>query len=136
MPDSNNGKVLDLATVQKIKAALLSRKARLDGEMTSRELEQGVLEQGDSQAELVDLAQSLELIERNTNLQDQERREVASINAALQRMSLGNYGQCEDCDEAIPVKRLLAVPEAAVCARCQSIRERQRARQAAGSLAG
>lgn len=123
--------VLDPATIEKIRTELLQRKARLDREMTGREREQGVLEQGDSQAELVDLAQSLELIERNTSLQEQERREVASIDAALVKLSLGNYGTCEDCDELIPVRRLLAVPEATVCARCQSVRERQRARQVA-----
>ena len=129
------GSLLDPAMVIQIRSELLKRKARLDGEMQDREKEQVFLEQVDTQAEMVDVAQNLELIERNTSLQDQERREVASINAALTRLNQGNYGKCEDCAEAIPVKRLLAVPEATLCARCQSVRERERARLSHRGLA-
>ena len=54
----------------------------------------------------------------------QARRELASIAAALQRLREGNYGECQDCGEAIDELRLLALPAAALCAPCQSIHER------------
>ena len=123
---------METGTFQKVREELLARRTRLQEEMARRESEQGVLEQVDTQAEMVDIAQSVELIERNTTLQDQESRELEAINLALSKMNQGGYGDCEDCDEPIPDKRLLAVPEATLCARCQSIRERERARVRAG----
>lgn len=123
---------METGTFQKVREELLARRTRLQEEMARRESEQGVLEQVDTQAEMVDIAQSVELIERNTTLQDQESRELEAINQALSKMTQGGYGDCEDCDEPIPDKRLLAVPEATLCARCQSIRERERARVRAG----
>jgi DnaK suppressor protein len=118
----------EIETFQKIRDELLARRTRLQDEMARRETEQGVLEQIDTQAELVDIAQSVELIERNTTIQDQESRELEAINQALSKMSQGGYGDCEDCDEPIPERRLMVVPEATLCARCQAIRERERAR--------
>ncbi|NBT36230.1 MAG: hypothetical protein EBT03_11980 [Betaproteobacteria bacterium] len=123
---------METGTFEKVREELLARRARLQDEMARRESEQGLLEQVDTQAEMVDIAQNVELIERNTTLQDQESRELEAINQALFKMTQGGYGDCEDCDEPIPDKRLLAVPEATLCARCQSIRERERARVRAG----
>ncbi len=123
---------METGTFKKVREELLARRTRLQEEMARRESEQGILEQVDTQAEMVDIAQSVELIERNTTLQDQESRELEAINLALSKMSQGGYGDCEDCDEPIPDKRLFAVPEATLCARCQSIRERERARVRAG----
>ncbi|MFN7685287.1 MAG: TraR/DksA family transcriptional regulator [Oligoflexia bacterium] len=122
----------DFESLKKIHSDLTERKGRLDREMTGREREQGELERIDTQAEMVDVAQSLELIERNMSLQEQERRELASIDRALEKISSGEYGSCEDCGEEIPFKRLLAVPEARFCTRCQSLAERERARSRAG----
>ncbi len=46
-----------------------------------------------------------------------------SLEAAAARIAAGTYGQCEGCGEAIPMPRLLASPEAALCAPCQNARE-------------
>ena len=45
--------------------------------------------------------------------------EIAAVNAALQRMDDGQYGDCVDCGDAITEARLLAAPEAARCIHCQ-----------------
>lgn len=46
-------------------------------------------------------------------------RELAEIEIALLRMSLGTYGTCERCGERIPVARLYDRPHTRFCAPCQ-----------------
>lgn len=41
------------------------------------------------------------------------------IERAMQRMTEGRYGLCEDCHCPIPVERLTARPEATRCIECQ-----------------
>ena len=41
------------------------------------------------------------------------------IQAALARMDAGRYGYCAQCDQAIPVERLFAIPQAPLCMHCQ-----------------
>jgi hypothetical protein len=41
------------------------------------------------------------------------------IDAALGRLERGDFGICAECGEAIPVKRLEAIPWAAYCGPCQ-----------------
>jgi len=48
----------------------------------------------------------------------------ANLREALRRLRDGSYGHCGDCDEPIPEKRLLAMPEATLCVPCQEQRER------------
>lgn len=53
------------------------------------------------------------------SLSDRERREVQEIEAALQRMADGTYGQCAGCGGAIGRGRLEAIPEAKLCVDCE-----------------
>jgi RNA polymerase-binding transcription factor DksA len=43
---------------------------------------------------------------------------------ALERLDAGGYGVCEECGAAIRPARLIAMPEATTCVRCQERRER------------
>ncbi len=54
---------------------------------------------------------------------EQERIELDAVEAALQRIASGAYGQCVDCGQAIPTARLRASPEAARCIPCQEAAE-------------
>lgn len=51
-------------------------------------------------------------------LDERGRRELAAIDAALDRIRSGRYGECVRCGEEIPVARLRAQPEAIDCVRC------------------
>jgi DnaK suppressor protein len=51
--------------------------------------------------------------------------ELLLVEAALQRLDAGTYGDCLDCGEPIAFDRLLVQPEAARCAACQTVVERQ-----------
>lgn len=53
-------------------------------------------------------------------LNDREREKVHSIDEALLRMSEGEYGVCEECEEEIPVGRLKVLPFTRHCVRCKS----------------
>lgn len=52
-------------------------------------------------------------------LDEHETAELAQIDAALQRMAAGTYGQCLDCGDDIPLARLQATPQALRCIDCQ-----------------
>ena len=56
----------------------------------------------------------------------QEQRdfdEMAEVEAALQRLDGGIYGDCADCGEPISLQRLRVQPAALRCAPCQAARE-------------
>jgi DnaK suppressor protein len=47
------------------------------------------------------------------------RRALADIESALERMRSGGYGLCVACAQPIDLDRLAAVPQTAMCMRCQ-----------------
>ncbi len=52
-------------------------------------------------------------------LDDHESGELRAVDAALQRIANGTYGECTDCGTRIPAARLQAAPEAPRCIHCQ-----------------
>ena len=53
------------------------------------------------------------------------RRRLIMIEEALEAIEDGDYGLCEECEEPINEKRLLLMPFARLCVRCQSELERR-----------
>ena len=53
------------------------------------------------------------------------RRRLIMIEEALEAIEEGDYGFCEECEEPINEKRLLLMPFARLCVRCQSELERR-----------
>lgn len=53
--------------------------------------------------------------------------ELQAVRAALRRLADGSYGNCLECGEPIEAQRLGALPQAALCAGCQSQLERAQA---------
>jgi RNA polymerase-binding transcription factor DksA len=51
------------------------------------------------------------------------RMVLADVEAALDRLAEGRYGRCQLCRCAIDRDRLMIVPQARYCARCQQVRE-------------
>ena len=60
-------------------------------------------------------------------LNDRERDKLHSIDDALLRMSEGDYGICEECDDEIPLGRLKVLPFTRHCVRCKSDLEKVQA---------
>jgi len=69
-------------------------------------------------------AQELEDADVVDALGNETRREIQRINAALTRLSEGDFGICEECGAAISSKRLRAQPTATVCIDCAQDNER------------
>lgn|SRR5215510_1700197 len=49
---------------------------------------------------------------------------VYRLQAALERLRLGDYGTCTECSEPIAAARIRALPEVQTCVRCQDRLER------------
>jgi DnaK suppressor protein len=57
--------------------------------------------------------------ERDLQLLHRQRAELTLVEQALHRLDEGTYGECEECGEDVPLKRLEAVPFARYCIGCQ-----------------
>ena len=62
--------------------------------------------------------------EKNYYYADQEGQYLKAIEAALERIEHGEYGQCMECGELISEKRLEAVPAAELCISCKDKKEK------------
>ncbi len=51
--------------------------------------------------------------------------ELKQIETALVKMDQGSFGECQLCEEEIPVKRLRVRPDATYCLSCQEIVEHE-----------
>ncbi|MET9128908.1 MULTISPECIES: TraR/DksA C4-type zinc finger protein [Streptomyces] len=51
------------------------------------------------------------------------RMVLADVEAALRRLAEGRYGTCHLCRRPVDRERLMIVPQARYCARCQQVRE-------------
>ena len=86
-----------------------------------------------TRGDFFDAAQVVEHRERehfNTGRLAHRARRLA---AALERVRAGAYGICAECGEAIPGARLMAIPDADACVRCQAQLEHARAGSEAGA---
>lgn len=72
----------------------------------------------DASNDEVDKATTLRMSDRN-------RKYLTKINTALERLEDGDYGNCVECGEQIPVKRLKARPVTIFCIDCKEQREKQ-----------
>ncbi len=81
-------------------------------------------EDGLQRPDIADRAQ----VESNATIQlrtrDRERKLISKIDSALRRIDLGTYGYCEETDEPIGIKRLIARPIASLCLDAQERHEK------------
>ena len=70
----------------------------------------------------MDAMQQQKILAANRLAAQQRRRQV---DAALERIEAGEYGECVACGEDIEPRRIEAQPESPMCLRCQSERERR-----------
>ena len=61
--------------------------------------------------------------ELDMSLEENLRRQLAEVRAALGRVEAGTYGVCERCGAGIPDDRLEAVPVASLCIQCKEAEE-------------
>jgi DnaK suppressor protein len=59
------------------------------------------------------------------SLMENDGGTLTQIEASLERIEEGSYGQCEDCGTKIPKSRLNAIPYATLCVRCAQQQEQR-----------
>lgn len=59
-----------------------------------------------------------------TRLSENQRREIAQIDAAIARIDADEYGICRECEQEIDPRRLKALPYALLCTDCATREER------------
>ena len=62
--------------------------------------------------------------EIDSTLEENSENVLAAIDAALQRIEEGTYGQCVNCGKEIGEERLAALPWATLCIDCRRLEER------------
>lgn len=72
----------------------------------------------------MDLASSEMNQYMSLRLRDRERYLLSKLDYSLKQISEGTYGQCEECDEPIDIKRLEVRPWVTLCIRCKEEQER------------
>lgn len=62
--------------------------------------------------------------ERISALRQEVDRKLIQIRKALSRIKIGKYGVCEKCGKMIDTDRLMVMPEATFCVKCERKKEK------------
>jgi DnaK suppressor protein len=105
---------------------LLALRARLRGDIT--QMEDDALNKDHSKTtsmpnHMAELGSDNFDRELTLSLVGTENDTLDQIEAAIERIEDGTYGQCDECGGKISKPRLEAIPYAALCVRCASKRE-------------
>lgn len=104
---------------------LLALRARLQGEST--QMEDDALKDHSKTTsiptDIEELGSDNADQELTLNVLGSERNTLAQIEAAIERIENGSYGECDQCGAKIPTSRLQAIPYAAQCVGCASQQE-------------
>lgn len=104
--------------LHKAKERLASVKAELQA-MT--EMSRDALATVELDQQSVGRLSRMDALQQQAMAQNQERtrkRDLVRIDMAERRLSIGDYGYCEECGEEIPDKRLAIDPMAEKCVGC------------------
>jgi DnaK suppressor protein len=108
---------------------LLALRTRLLGDMT--QMEDNALNKDHSRStsmptSMAELGSDNSDQELTLSLLGGDKDALDQIDAAIERIEDGSYGQCGTCGVQIPKARLAAIPYAAQCVQCVSQREESR----------
>ena len=119
------------ADMQAYKERLLGLRARLRGDVS--DMADGALNSSRAEANgdlsrmpihMADLGTDNFEREFTLSLMESEEDTLGRIEASLERIEDGTYGDCGECGAKIPKARLNAIPYAALCVKCASQSER------------
>ena len=126
---------MDKKDLEKFKKLLETIRARFAGDLKHLEGDSLNTNQRDASGDLsgysfhmADMATDNFDREFTLGLASNEQQGLNMIDDALRRIKEGTYGVCEECSKAITQKRLLAVPHARLCIKCQELEEKKKRR--------
>jgi RNA polymerase-binding transcription factor len=121
-PDIKTRQVMDKKKTESYKKRLLQKQEELQrlvskSEQDGREADEEVTQ------DIADKAANSYTKEFLFHQSDDNRRILQLVVEALERLKMGEYGQCVACHEEVESKRLEAVPWARHCIECQEKQE-------------
>jgi DnaK suppressor protein len=122
----------DTHALERIRKALLDRRAQLASEIEDGQRRRLEEESGEGMADVgdnSDVATATEQADLRSAQIERDALELKAVEAALARIAQGQYGTCVRCGREIGEARLRANPIADRCIECQTIVERQFARR-------
>jgi DnaK suppressor protein len=102
--------------LEDLKVKLFEEREQILVEMKSNHNVDEIVSHGD----LVDQSNNYSERENLLGLAEHDRNRLLAIDEALAMIEKGTYGQCAMCGEEIPEPRLIAMPTAKYCVKCQS----------------
>lgn len=116
------------SVIGEIKTILENRKKEiLEGSAES--LNGDLNKEADKSPDPSDLATSESDQSFSIRLRERERKLLAKIEEALERIKEGTYGICDSCGEEIKEQRLRARPVTTLCIHCKTEQEEMERRQ-------
>ena len=109
--------------IERFKKLLLAQRESLVGN-ARRALSGDIHVDPDDFPDEMDTASSEVNLQFTGRLREREQGLLSKIDAALDKIERGVYGQCISCGEDIGVKRLKARPVAELCIECKSEQEK------------
>lgn len=104
----------------------LKEKLELERDLLLREIDkEHTVPEISAHGDLVDQSSDYSQRELLLGLAEHDRERLLSIDEALKQIESGTYGICLGCGCNIPQARLLAIPTARYCVKCQAEQERQ-----------
>lgn len=110
--------MIDSRTLEEFREQLGERRRRILSQLGNYAEALASLEQS-RPPELSEEAQEVAAANSLKALDQRERRELAEIVKALEKIDLGTYGVCERCEKNIGLARLRALPMVSTCIDCQ-----------------
>ncbi len=108
--------------LQKFRALLLAQRDELVGH-AKRALSGDIHVDPDDFPDEMDTASSEVNLQFTGRLREREQGLLSKIDAALEKIDRGSYGECVNCGEDIGIARLRARPVAELCIECKAEEE-------------
>jgi RNA polymerase-binding protein DksA len=113
---------MNQATENALTNQLLRQRAILVGEVADAETDLLFIAE-DRETDFEEHAQEERAAHLLAQLDEQGKRQIEEIDAALRRMAEGTYGTCDGCTAPIPNERLRALPATRFCVDCAHAQE-------------
>ena len=75
----------------------------------------------DTETDFSEEADEAEELSKNLGLQDTFKERLNNIENALDKITRGEYGKCEQCGQDIPLEVLKVNPESRLCKACKAV---------------
>ncbi|MBU0682989.1 MAG: TraR/DksA C4-type zinc finger protein [Candidatus Omnitrophota bacterium] len=128
---TGKGKAFTAKQLQAIRKKLIGEKAKilqelisLKGDTLNKSFKDASGDLSGYSFHMADMATDLYDREFSLELAEGERERLYAFDDAIKRIDSGEYGTCDYCGEPIPKQRLIAMPEAEYCIKCQEKNEK------------